>query len=260
MQTPSPSPSSSRLTAALVVVGAVVVAVALTLSVVGLTRAGTVSVLPLTSQQTGITVCGHGKANARPDQAQVEVGVHASAPTAQEARAQAAQAMNAVLAALKSNGVANDDIQTDYVAIQPQYSYSDGGPHQIGYIATNQATATIRAVDSAGKVIDAVTQAGGNNVNIDGIQFSAGDPSAAQGQARQNAIADAHRQAEQIAQGAGVSLGAPVSIQVGGCGQPQRPGVFFGAASAAGNADQATPLQPGQQQITVDVEVVYAIR
>lgn len=258
MQTPSPAPS--RLTTSLIIAGAVVIAVALTLSVVGLTRAGTVSVLPLTSQQTGITVCGHGKASARPDQARIEVGVHASATTAQDARAQAAQAMNAVLAALKSNGVVDDDIQTDYFAIEPQYSYSDGGPRQIGYVASNQVTATIHAVDSAGKIVDAVTQAGGNNVVVSGIQFSAGDPAQALGQARQNAIADARRQAEQIAQGAGVSLGAPVSIQVGGCGEPQRPPVYFGSAAAGTTVDRTTPLQPGQQQVAVDVQVVYAIR
>jgi uncharacterized protein YggE len=250
--------ASSRLTLALVGI-AIVVAVGLTAGVVGLAHASTVSVIANSTQLTGISVCGHGKATTRPDQARIDVGVSASAPTAEAARAQAAQSMSAVLAALKSNGVADQDIQTDYFAIEPEYSYDGGSPHQIGYIATNSVTATIRAVDNVGKVVDAVTQAGGNNVVVSGIQFSAGDPTQAEAQAEQNALADAHRQAEQIAEGAGVGLGAPLSIQVGGCGQTERSPYPVTANGAAAVGTPSTPIQPGQQDVTVDVAVVYAI-
>jgi uncharacterized protein len=252
MKTSTPS----WLTVALVTGFAVVATIAATLGIFSLTRAGAISVLPVTSQQTGITVCGHGKATARPDQAQIQAGVHASAATAKDALAQAAQAMTAVLAALKNNGVADQDIQTDYFALQPQYSYNGGISQQIGYIATNSVTATIHTVENAGKIVDAVAQAGGNNVVISGIQFSKGDPSQATAEAQQNALADARSQAEQIASGAGVGLGAPISIQVGGCSAPVR-GVFNGAGASTA---PTTPFQPGQQVVTVDVEVVYAIR
>jgi uncharacterized protein YggE len=250
-----PQSQSLRLGISIAVVA--LVTITLTLSILGFTRAGTVSVVPVTSQQTGITVCGHGKANAHPDQAQIEAGVYAQAPSADAARAQAAQAMNAVLGALKTNGVANDDIQTQYFSITPQYSYEQSGPRQTGYQASNSVTATIRDVNAVGKVVDAVTAAGGNNVVVSGIQFSAGDPSQAQAQAEASALADAHQQAQQIASGAGVSLGSPVSIQVGGCGQTSLPYTngAYGAASAP-----TTPIQPGQVAVAVDVAVVYAIR
>jgi uncharacterized protein YggE len=242
-------------------VGAAVVALVtltLTLSILGFTRAGTVSVMPVTAQQTGITVCGHGKANTRPDQARIQAGVFAQASSADDARARAAQAMSAVLAALKSNGVAAADIQTDYFSITPQYSYESSGPRQIGYQASNNVTVTLRDVNAVGKVADAVTAAGGNNVVVSGIQFSAGDPSQAQAQAEASALDDAHQQAEHIASGAGVSLGSPVSIQVGGCGQQQQPIVYAGAAQAAGAP--STPIQPGLVNVEVDVAVVYAIK
>src|SRR5215831_17599851 len=167
--------TSSRLGVGIGIAVVALVTVTLTLSILGFTRAGTVSVVPVTSQQTGITVCGHGKANAHPDQARIEAGVFAQASSAADARARAAQAMSAVLAALKSYGVAADDIQTDYFSITPQYSYDSSGPRQIGYQASNDVTATIRDVNAVGKVADAVTAAGGNNVVVSGIQFSAGD-------------------------------------------------------------------------------------
>jgi uncharacterized protein len=262
MNPTQPQPSTSSTPSRLGVgIGAGVVALVtltLTLSILGFTRAGAVSVMPVTSQQTGITVCGHGKANTHPDQARIDAGVFAQASSAQDARAQAAQAMNAVIGALKSNGVANDDIQTDYFSITPQYSYDSTGTHQTGYQASNNVTATVRNVNSVGTVVDAVTAAGGNNVVVSGIQFSAGDPSQAQAQAEASALADAHQQAQQIASGAGVSLGSPVSIQVGGCGQTQQPVGYAGAATAAGSA--TTPIQPGQLNVDEYVAVVYAIR
>lgn len=250
--------TSSRLGVGIGIAVMVLITITLTLSILGFTRAGTVSVVPVTSQQTGITVCGHGKATAHPDQAQIEAGVFAQAPGAAAARAQAAQAMNSVLSALKNNGVADDDIQTQYFSITPQYSYDQSGPRQTGYQASNTVTATVRNVNAVGTVVDAVTAAGGNNVVVSGIQFSAGAPSQAQAQAEASALANAHQQAQQIAAGAGVSLGSPVSIQVGGCGQTQQPYTFAGAAQAA--SAPTTPIQPGQVNIAVTVAVVYAIR
>ncbi len=252
----------SRTTMLVLLVCAFAMAGAITFGIVSSVRAASVSVLPVTSQQTGITVCGHGTSKVKPDQAVLQVGVNATASKAEDARNQAAQAMASVIAALKSNGVAADDIQTNYVTIQPQYDYSNGKQTQTGYVASNSVSATIHKVDSVGGVVDAVTRAGGNRVYVAGIQFSNGDPTAAQMDAQGKAIADARRQANQIAQSAGVSLAAPVSIQVGGCGNTSPVPYYAAAQNAAGKANDSasTPIEPGQNQVSVDVAVVYAIR
>ncbi len=250
----------SRVVMAVLIGCAFVTAGALTFGIVSSVRAASVSVLPVTSQQTGITVCGHGTSKVKPDQATLQVGVNATASNAQDARNQAAQAMTDVIAALKSNGVAADDIQTNYVSIQPQYDYSNGKQTQTGYVASNSVTATIHKVDSVGSVVDAVTRAGGNRVYVAGIQLSNGDPTTAQMDAQGKAIADARRQANQIAQSAGVSLSAPISIQVGGCGTNSPVPVYAGASDSAGKSNSVTtPIEPGQNSVSVDVAVVYAI-
>ena len=257
-----PISKPSSLTIALIVGFVVVTVVALTLGVTSLARASNLPSIPGASQQTGIAVCGHGTAQLKPDQAQLNVGVQASAANADDARAQAAQAMNNVIAALKSNGVDDKDIQTGYFAIQPQYDYGSGKQQQIGYIAVNSVSVTIRKVGDASKIVDAVTAAGGNNVIVNGIQFTASDPSQAQDQAVQNALADAKRQADLIAKAAGVSDGTPISIQVGACGsttvQTYQDASGKGAAPAPGNP--TTPIQPGQNTIEVYVGVVYSIK
>jgi uncharacterized protein YggE len=250
---------SSLLLRLVFIVGILAVAVALTLGVVNVARAQSVTVLSSTSQQAGISVCGHGTANSHPDQAEIQVGVQASASTAEGARSQAAQAMSAVLAALKNQGVASDDIQTDYFAIEPEYNYSSGNPSVTGYIASNTVTVTVHAVNNTGAIVDAVTRAGGNDIVVNGIQFSTGDPSQTLAAAQQSALANAHQQAEKAALAAGVTLGAPISIQLNGCGTSSVISPF--PSNAAGSVDQnaRTPIQPGQVEVTADVEVVYAI-
>lgn len=249
-----------RVTVVLFAILLVVSTGALTLGGISLTRAGIVSVLPVSSQQSGIAVCGHGKATAKPDQARISLGVFATASTAQAARDQAARVMNDVLAALKSGGVADQDIQTGYVSLQPQYSYNSGSSRMVGYSATNSVTATIRTVENAGKVIDAVTDRGGNNILINGIQFSNGDPAQARIEAQKNAVADAKRQAEQVAASAGESLGQAMSIQVGGCGTTPQPPIYYDNAKGVAGTSASTPIQAGQLDVTVDVAVVYALR
>lgn len=251
---------SSRLMLALIAIFAVLTTIAITLGLVNVAHAGTVSVLPVTAQQTGISVCGHGTAQVKPDRAQINAGVSVQASTAQDARDRAASAMTTIINALKSNGVAADDIQTGYVSIAPQYDYNNGAPRTNGYMASNSVNVTVRNVSSVSKLVDAVTAAGGNYVFVSGVSFSSSDPSAATSQAQQKALTDAKNQASHIAQAAGVNLGAPVSIQVGGCGNSS-PVPYYAADGAAtqGKSNVPTPIQPGQQDVAVDVAVVYAI-
>jgi uncharacterized protein YggE len=250
----------SRLLLALVAVFAVLTTIAITLGLVNVAHAGSVSVLPVTSQQTGITVCGHGTAQVKPDRALINAGVNVQASTAQAARDAAASAMTAVINAIKSNGVASDDIQTGYISIAPQYDYNGGTPRTNGYTASNSVNVTVRAVSAVSKLVDAITAAGGNSVFVSGVSFSSSDPSAAATQAQQKALADAKNQATHIAQGAGVSLGTPISISVGGCGNNSVPVPYLNQSAAAGDKGTvSTPIQPGQQDVSVDVAVVYAI-
>lgn len=252
---------ASPLTIAVVVGFVIVTIVALTLGVTSLARASNLAVIPGANQLTGISVCGHGTARIKPDQAQLQVAVQAFSTNAEDARAQSAQAMSAVLDALKKQGVADKDIQTGYLSIQPSYDYSSGKQRQTGYVAYNSVSVTIHNVDNVGSVVDAVTQAGGNHVLINGVQFSSSDPSQAQDEAVQNALADARRQAQKVAAGSGVSLGTPISIQIGSCGQVNVPQTSFSTADkGAAGGSPTTPIQPGQQQVDAYVGVVFSIK
>jgi uncharacterized protein YggE len=208
-----------------------------------------------------LTVQGFGKASISPDEAHIFAGIHTVAPTAKESSTQAAQTMANALAALKSHGVEEKRIQTGRFSLAPEYQYPPDAPAQlIGYAVTNMVSATVTDLDDLGALLDDLIEAGGDQVRIDGIQFASSDPTAAQEQAREKALADARRQAGEIAQAMGVALGRPISInRVEPMALP-RPHAMMRAMTPAGGAAPQTPIEAGEMEVRVLMEVVYAIR
>jgi uncharacterized protein YggE len=239
-----------------------------------------------TSNQQGIWVSGEGEVTVTPDIAILNLGVSAQASTVADAQSQAATAMNKVMSALTSNGVDQKDIQTQYFSIQqvtnpippiptptpylpPETSNGPANgtstvmpikpPVQptTGYEITNMVTVKIRAINNTGAIIDAAVAAGDDLLTIDGVTFSVDQPNQYYAQARQLAMNDAKAKANQLAELAGVTLGNVTYISE----SSSTPVVYPEAFSAQGATSSATtPINPRQTDITVDVQVAYAIQ
>ena len=214
----------------------------------------------LNSQQEGIWVNGTGKVSAVPDVAVLRLGIEAQAVSVAEAQSQAAVAMKAVMTALTDGGVNEEDIQTQYYNIRrvTRWDERDGQEVVIGYRVTNTVTAKIREMDRIGSIIDAVVVAGGDLTRINGISFSVDDPSAYYEQARDKAMADARAKAEQLAELAEVTLGKPAYISEGTIYAPTVYRQDF-AEKAAGAPAMDTSIVPGELEISLNVQVAYAI-
>ena len=212
----------------------------------------------MNSQQTGIWVSGQGKVAVTPDVAILNLGISAQAASVAQAQSQAAGAMDKVMTALTNNGVAKKDIQTQSFSIQQVTRYDKNKEQEVVvvYRVTNMVTAKIRALDKAGSIIDAVAAAGGDLTRINGISFSIDDPKAYQDEARQKAMNDAKAKAEQIASLAGVNLGKPTYISESFYSPIPTP--VYRADSGA--PVPTTPISPGQMDITLTVQVTYAIQ
>ena len=209
------------------------------------------------SQQTGIWVSGEGKVSVVPDVAILTLGVEAQETTVKAAQSEAAAAMNAVVDALKTNGVADKDIQTQWYSISPVTKWDDKTNEQIttGYSVTNMVTVKIRDISKAGTIIDAVTEAGGDLTRINSINFTVDDPTAYYNQAREEAMQDAKAKAEQMATLAGITLGKPIYISESG-GYIPTP---YYLKDYAGGGSASTPISAGELDITIMVQVGYAI-
>jgi uncharacterized protein YggE len=220
------------------------------------------------SKPPTISVTGTGKLSARPDIAEIGVGVTSEAPKAQDALTKNNQAMAGLFQTLKERGVAEKDIQTSHVQVSPVYSqprqqnaaaYANGAefvPRLIAYRVDNSVTVTSRKIESLGPLLDALVQSGANQIH--GISFRMNDPSKLIDEASKRAVQDARHKAELLAGEAGVVLGAPLEIHDQGGSVHSPPG---GPAFRMNTMMAAAPMpiSPGEQDITASVMIVYKL-
>jgi uncharacterized protein len=205
-----------------------------------------------------ITVTGTGTVVVSPDIADVRLGVVVTKPTVKAARETAAEAMTRVIAALKKLGIADKDIQTTTVSLQPAYDYAaqTNPPKITGYTLANGVVVTVRNLDQTGDVIDDSLAAGATS--LDGVTFRVDDPAKAQQQARTDAMNQAKANADTLAKAAGVSITGVATISEASAPVPFP--VYYGGAAAAPAADSVkTPIQPGTSDVTITVTVAYLI-
>jgi hypothetical protein len=208
-----------------------------------------------------ITVVGEGTVSIKPDIAKVSVGVETSAETVSEAVADNEAQMEAILAALKAAGIEEKDIQTTNYTIylerypeQPVGAESSTSEQKPVYRVSNMVTVTVRDLESVGDVLDAVIEAGANN--IWGISFTLDDPKVAQADARAKAIEDAGIRAQTLADLSGVKLGPVMSVSevIGGGSVP-----LAGFAVAERAASGGGTISPGELEVTYQVQMSYFI-
>lgn len=216
----------------------------------------------------GISVMGHGEARGAPDIARITIGVEVRAPRAAEATEQANRQVSAVTAAIRENGVAAADIQTQNFSInfEQQHEPYPRGPGEQGagagapevprgfYRVSNALLVTVRDTSKLGAILGAATGAGANN--IWGIAFEIEDPSKLEGEARGEAVAEARARAEQLARLAGVKLGKVISVSELGRGAVPQGGVHFNMKAAQADV----PVQQGELTVSQDVQVLFAIQ
>lgn len=204
---------------------------------------------PFGAQTPQIVVTGHGEIKVAPDRATIQIAVQTRAATATEAAAQNATKQQAVLSALRALGLTNDQLSTVNYQVYPEQRYEQGkDPVIVGYNVTNTVVADIRRLDQVGKVIDAALSRGSNLISS--LQFYASNTQAARRTAIGSAIENARGDAEAAARAAGGSLGPLLEINVTGFVPPQpRPMMMAKAAQM----DAATPINPGEETLAVDV-------
>ncbi len=197
-----------------------------------------------------VTVTGEATVAVAPDAAMIRIGVSSQDKTAREASDANAKQMTAVLAAIKGNNIAERDIQTSRLSLQPQYDPNKSGTARLtGFQATNQVTVRIRDIGKLAAVLDSAIGAGANEMS--GIEFIVSEQSKLLDRARDDAIVDAHRKAELYAKAAGAKLGHVVAISEEGSAPQQRPMQALRAG--------AVPISPGEQTLTAVVTVSYEL-
>ena len=202
-----------------------------------------------------IAVQGVGVVSARPDMAVLNAGVSSQAATAKAALAEHKSVMATLLAALKTFGIKDNNVQSLHVNLHPVYprqNKSDKIRRPVAFRASGKVRVRLHHVDQLGELLDKMTTAEVNNLS--GLHFDVGHPESLEDQARLAALREAKRRAHHYAAEAGVELGPVLRIQEGG-GRGAKPEFRAMTMASAGGA-----IAPGQTEIRMTVSVVYAIK
>ncbi len=221
---------------------------------------GPIPMVPATGPLLSMSVTE--SVESAPDMATINTGVQTRALAARDAMAQNATQMDKLIAALVKGGIDRKDIQTSGINLSPQYDYSnrpDGqsqGPRFIGYEASNQLTVTVRKLDKAGELIDAMVTAGATNIN--GPSFGIMDTAKLLDAARTKAIKTAQDRANLYAQATGYRTAKLIVIAEGGGFQPPMP-IMMSARAMDSAAAPQTKIEPGQVSSSISLNVQYML-
>jgi uncharacterized protein YggE len=220
-------------------------------------------VVPVTAPseaQRAITVVGVGRVSLVPDIAKINVGVEERAATVSEAKSTVDQQMEAILAALKELNVADKDVQSSYYSIyyeqepyQPVAREEGSTSEPRGtYRVSSMIEVTVRDVEKAGDMLNALVMAGANQVY--GVNLTVSDDQKWQNEAREKAIADAQARAQEFARLTGVELGQVLSVSevIGG----SAPYVAYAERGMGGGGG----IAPGELEMSTQVQVTFAIQ
>lgn len=205
-----------------------------------------------------LTVRGQGVVSVRPDVAIVTLGAAVRRDTADAAFEQANALIAQLNQALRQLGIPEQDVTTRQFSLTPEYGRQQGDAPAplVGWRATNMVSIKIRDFSRLGPTIDQAARILGSDAQISGISFTIEDTAAATRQARNQAVQNAQLQAQELAATAGVRLGRILSIAEVST-PPPMPVAF---AAPAPVAARAVEISPGEQMLTVTVEIVYEIQ
>jgi uncharacterized protein YggE len=217
-----------------------------------------VLVQPLAGTRLDLSVTG--EVTRVPDLAVISAGVVTRAATASAAIRQNASRMERVLAALKGAGVADRDVQTSSINLNPEYRYREGLPPQLnGYTASNQVNVRFRDIENSGKILDALVAEGANQIN--GPTLTIDKPDAALDEARTKALAQGRFRADLYARALGKRVARLISVSEGGrLGVQPMEIVVTGARLGSATDAAESKIVPGEQQIQMNLVMSFELQ
>lgn len=205
---------------------------------------------------TRLDISATGEVSRVPDIAIISAGVVAKAPTASAALQESASRMQRVVAALKRAGVADRDIQTSNVSLNPEYRYPENqSPQLTGYSASNNVTVRFRDIRTSGRILDALVGEGANQIS--GPNLTIDKPDAALDEARAKAIAVGRERAQAYARSLGMRVVRLLSVSETGGNSIVQPLPMYARAEAA---MAKTQIEPGEQKLQVTLALTFELQ
>lgn len=209
-----------------------------------------------------VTVSAQGMTTATPDLAEITFSVVTTGQDPQTLETNNTNKMNAALQFLASENIATSDITTTGYDLEPAYNYNNTTQSNAitGYTLTQTVTVKIHDLTNVAAVLGGITPLGVNQIG--GVDFTFNDPNEFVAVARADAMNKAEEEAAQMASEAGASLGEVVNVSENSIIPQPFPiyNMSVPAAMGASSVGASPNIQPGSQNITDNVTVIYALR
>lgn len=203
------------------------------------------------TNESTISVSTTETVTASPDMAHIQMGVRTEGGSADDALQQNNRIVDSFLAAVKAQGLTDDDIKTSYINMYQDYEDASK------FIVENTFELTIRDIDSIGAVIDAAVGAGANTAYY--LSFDVSDRDAKYMEALQNAMQSVNEKADTLAQAGGYTIVRPLSIQEAGSSSFYNEMIPMEAETAAADTGRAMQVMPSDIEISATVSGTYVI-
>ena len=202
-----------------------------------------------------ISVDGSSTIKVAPDKVTISISIENTAKGSKLASAQKGQIMQNIQSGILGLAITKDKMQTTNYNLYPVYNTKDNSREIIGYSVSNEITVTIDNIDMVGTVIDTAINAGASNVNS--IEFGLKDSQVYKDKVLQQAIADAKRKAQVVANSLEKSIVNVVSVNTGSTyieAKNFNNAMYMRAADATG---ATSPIQSGDISVRANVSVVF---
>ena len=207
---------------------------------------------------TRLDISATGTVTRVPDLAIISAGVVTKSATATGAIADNAARMERVRAALKRAGIADRDIQTSSINLNPDYRYENNQPPVLtGYQASNNVSVKFRDIRNSGKILDALVAEGANQIN--GPSLTIDKPEAAYDEARTRAIAEGRARADLYARALGMRVVRLLSVSEGG-GYSRPPMPYAADMMVTGQRVAKTEIDPGTQDLQISLSMSFELQ
>ena len=215
------------------------------------------------SVPTGITVTGRGVIPVVPDALGVTFYVYNESTQIADAINQNSAATEAVLNAIRGNGIEDRHIQTKNYSVTTLTDYQSGRRITVGYAASSTIDITIVEISEASAILSSILDAGGTATSLYGMNWHVERPGDYAAELRRLAIEDARAKADEAAALLGISVGAPINVQISGFGgrhnNTYSPAVMEASMSSFDMMPSVPSLEAGEQELSMTVDVLYGI-
>lgn len=216
-----------------------------------------------------ITVNAEGKTAVKPDLAQFSFSILTEGTDLAKITEENNRRVDEVLKFIKGEGVPEGDIKTSQYSLQPKYQYieNQGRSYIIGYELNQGIFVQIKELDKnldkVSKILGSLPEMGVNNIS--GVTFTVEDPDQFMNTAREEAYSKAKKQAQFMAEASGARLGKVVYVSE----YPNGPIPYYrglekfgmgGDMTMATPASAPAPLQPGTEELVLQVNITYELR